>query len=464
MTEHVVRERLGELAAGRWISGAGGYAGLRNPLHIDEMRRLVARLPPAQEPFLLHLLTCPVCRDLAVVELFEERTGGIVGPYPSPCEVVTFPRDLLERLAKRDQEVEALAVELLALDHEIQLQTARQETRFHRLDLIALLLETSLTRVPREPKGAEEIALLAVAIVHCLDGQEEGRVLAMLETRAWCLVGSSRRLRGDAGAEQAFDKAALFLACPFESSDRGRFCRALAVLRWEQGRLEEAAALLRHGAESFAMLGLVEEEGICLALLGLLYCEQGDTGTALSPLQRARLVIDPARLGWLALRSGLALAFSWADLGQGGRARRTSQESLRLRELVKHPAELLVSFWMEARVGTRLGTPEARELLESVRRKLAAADLFPETALSSFDLALLLARSKESAGIDRLVEEVETTFAGREGLAATRKALLRLRHEAEGETDLRTLEVELALFLRRSFRFHGYRVEPLPFV
>lgn len=437
---------------------------MRNPLHKDEMQRLVTSLPAAQEPFLLHVLTCPVCRDLAVVELFQERTGGAVGPYPTPCEVITFSRDLFERLGKRDQEIEALAVELLALDSESQLQSARQDTRFHRLELISLLLETSLTRAPREPEGAEGIALLAAGILNCLHGQEESRVLNMLASRAWCIAGGARRLRGDPGAEDAFGNAGSFLASPFESSDRGRYCRALALLRWEKGRLEEAAALLRHGAESFVMLGLVEEEAVCLALLGLLFIEQGDPSRALGPLQRSRMVTDPARLPWLALRSGLALAFCLADLGQARRAGKVLEESLQLRELVKNPRELLASSWMEARIGARLGTPEAREMLEALRRKLAAENLFPESVLASLDLALLLARLDQPAGIARLIEEIETAFAGREGLAATRNALLRLMQEAEHDTDLRILEVDLALFLRRTFRFYGYRVEPLPFV
>ena len=69
---------------------------MRNPQSDEDLRQLVAALPPVREPGLLHLLTCAVCRDLAVVQLLAERTGGAVGPYGAPCEVVPFDQELLK--------------------------------------------------------------------------------------------------------------------------------------------------------------------------------------------------------------------------------------------------------------------------------------------------------------------------------------------------------------------------------
>jgi len=46
---------------------------------------------------------------------------------------------------------------------------------------------------------------------------------------------------------------------------------------------------------------------------------------------------------------------------------------------------------------------------------------------------------------------------------AARNALRRVALEAERGTDLRNVQPDLALFLLRTFRFQGERIDPLPF-
>lgn len=65
------------------------------------------------------------------------------------------------------------------------------------------------------------------------------------EQEARALRGNALRIRGELEkAAAAFSQAASYLAWPFESAVRAAYCRALSLLRWEQGRLDEAAALL----------------------------------------------------------------------------------------------------------------------------------------------------------------------------------------------------------------------------
>src|SRR5688572_20742040 len=171
-------------------------------------------------------------------------------------------------------------------------------------------------------------ALLALRM--CEPG-EDGALMAVFLGRAHCLAGNAWRLVGnEAEAELAFGNTVSFLARSAGSCDRAFYCRSLALLRWEQGRIDEAVSLLHHAARIFAENGADQEEGTSLALLGLLYVEEGDPRRAVPPLRKARLGAEPGRRPWLAVRARLALALALARLGHLGQSRWALRESWEL--------------------------------------------------------------------------------------------------------------------------------------
>jgi tetratricopeptide (TPR) repeat protein len=367
--------------------------------------------------------------------------------------------------AERRSEAEALFRELLALPPERR-SSALKRARFRRPALVELLLEKSRETQLEDPEKAEALALTAASLtVQLQPPGGDGALVAIFMARAHCLAGNARRLMGsEADAEIAFANTAYFLARSGGSCDRAFYCRSLAVLRWEQGRIDEAAALLFHAARIFAENGAVSEEGTALGLAGLLYLEEGDLERALGPFRKSRLMMDVAVRPWLSVRVRLGLALSLADIGYLGRSRWMRQEAWNLYSLIQDPEEQYRSHWMEGRICGRLGAlEEGIDLLTTVRGRFLDEARLPETALVTLDLALLLTEARRSAGISSLVEEVESRLGPEDGSDIALRGLRGFQEDLAQGKSPRDCAAGIASFLRRTFRFRGFRVEPIPF-
>ena len=362
-------------------------------------------------------------------------------------------------------EAETLFANLLGHPPEQRMKALRK-ARFRKPAFVELLLEKSRAAQLTNPEQAEALALMAASVtVQLHKPDEDGALIAVFMARAHCLAGNARRLIGsEVDAEIAFGNTAYFLARSPVSCDRAFYCRALAVLRWEQGRVDEAAALLLHAAGIFEENGAVAEESTCLALAGLLYLEEGDAQRALAPLRTARLGMPAPCRPWLSVRSRLALALALADLGHLGRARWMRQEAWQLYSLLPTPEEQFRAQWLEGRICVRLGAwQEAFELLEGVRARFLADRLLPEAALVTLDLALLLAQSKRKPEIGALIESLAAAFEGEDGLDIALRGLRSFPRDLGTGRSPAEIAAGIASFLRRTFRFRGFRVEPLPF-
>lgn len=158
-----------------------------------------------------------------------------------------------------------------------------QEKRFHRMDLLELLLDEGEAAVGEDPEKGRVLAALAVCL-GSLAGMD-CRELRPRLVRAFCLEANAHRLEERlADAATALNSAQFFL--PGSPRERALYYRELGLLRWEQGGLEEAAALLRHAAQAWAEEGHWREQGVCLVLLGLLHVETEDFSKAAGPLAR----------------------------------------------------------------------------------------------------------------------------------------------------------------------------------
>jgi tetratricopeptide (TPR) repeat protein len=338
---------------------------------------------------------------------------------------------------------------------------AIQEPRFRSLALLDFLLEESWASQFIDPGRAAELALLAAQLAMAFsEGAEEA---AAALPRAFCLGANARRLDGRLkDAEALLARAVPVLA---GRQDRAFYCRILALLRWEQGRIEEADALLRHAAALFAADGLVHEAGACQMVLGLILLEKGRERDALFLLRRGWDKMDREGHPLLAIRGGLILAASLADARQRRRARGVLRETWRLFSHVSDPAEMARVYWLAGRALSRLGDHhEALSILESVRRQLAAEPSPVETALESLDLALALAESGRANEIEAVGEAVRSCFPGVAAAGYAANRISRLARLAEScDPLLRQAVHTTRITLGWSFRACGFRCRPLPF-
>lgn len=383
--------------------------------------------------------------------------------------------------ARRRERAEELFAELAGRAPEKRCW-ALKSRRFRDPALVELLLEKSREAQPADPGEAITLATMAalLALRMCEPGGE-GALMAVFLGRAHCLAGNAWRLVGnEAEAELAFGNTVSFLARSAGSCDRAFYCRSLALLRWEQGRIDEAVSLLHHAARIFAENGARHEEGTSLALLGLLYVEEGDPRRAVAPLRKARLGAEPGRRPWLAARARLALALALARLGHLGQARWMLREAWELFPLLNDCdgagagdgagdcEELVRAHWLEGRVCSLLGPAEEAEgLLDSVRGKFLDDGCLPEAALASLDLALHRTEAHRGpagpAAMAPLIAELQARLGTEDGADIALKGLRGFERSLEEGKPPRESADGIASFLRRTFRFRGFRVEPLPF-
>jgi tetratricopeptide (TPR) repeat protein len=195
----------------------------------------------------------------------------------------------------------------------------------------------------------------------------------------------------------------------------------LALLRWEQGRLHDAAALLRYGAQAYGELKRRHDQGVCLVLVGLAYMEAGEIKRAPAPLLRGLMSLDDSEPSRLSACGWLSLALAFALLGWEENAREAREQAW-LSKVAPEAAELAEVIWLDGRVAAALGeTEEADRLLDSARVQLLASRRIPDAALASLDLAALYAetgRPRRSADWPRSWKR-RATSRGRPGSGST---------------------------------------------
>jgi hypothetical protein len=318
---------------------------------------------------------------------------------------------------------EALFAKLVHLASQ-QLQVF-QDDRFHDPVLLDFILEKGEEAArKRDLSGAADLAWLAVDLASSI-ASEDFWVHARL-SRAFFLAGSARRAGGDLKqAEAAFDSGTFYLTG--STLERGYYCRDLALLRWDQHSFDQAAGLLRRGAEAFAESRRGEEEAVCLALLGLLFLEEGEPARAFGPLLRARSALVVEARPWLAVRCSLSLALCLAAHARNQEARRVLEDSWKLYPLIEDEAELSVIKWLEGKVASWLGEfGQASTLLDSARQELLAQHRLVEAGLASLDLAALYHEAKRPGEIRELVMDLRRTGQDKaEAAAAIAIELLR---------------------------------------
>jgi tetratricopeptide (TPR) repeat protein len=395
--------------------------------------------------------------------------GGTPGQILSCIEIPLAPgaRPRVARFpgarSRRRLAAERLREELLSLPEETRRRRLR-EARFHEPLLFDLLLAAGHEALPCDPRGAAEILDLATGLATLLDEKEgtASQIGCEEYSRAFCLTGAAWRLLGDFGqAEAAFEHAGHL---PVSPAGRGFFCQSYGVLRWDQGRSEEAAALFHQAQRRYSEGQDVREEAVCLALLGMLHVDDGEPGHAAGLLREALQGLDPDGRPWLAAQCCLGLGFCHAFAGEADRARSAREEARRLYGGLWEEEELRSS-WLEGRVAALAGdAEEAVELLDSVRRRLIGRRRLPEATLATIDLGMAWSGNGEGARVREPIEELKAAFVDHPGFQIAMGALETMADDAAAGRLDRDVWSCVSGPLRQAFRWQGVPVQPLPFV
>jgi tetratricopeptide (TPR) repeat protein len=400
----------------------------------------------------------------------EESPPPLAGPGELEGAAMSLPTSRFGRkLQRRLAEHERAAREAEELYRELQAVGASrrpgilEDSRFHRLALVEKLLEEAQSALPDDPTTAEELAHLAATAAGYLANVEE---VAQARARAACRIANARRLAGDhAAAEQALAHAT---ALSGDAGAQAELCRALALVRWEQGRTEEAAALLERAAALWAEEEVTYEESSCRVLRALLLVEEGAAKDAVAPLRDNLPLLADLEL---TLYGGLALALGLAERGLLEKAVARRAESVALVHRMP-PAAYLYALRLQGEIATSLGelAPSRDELkaaethFDELRFEALAAGFLPEAAVGTLALAHLdaLRGCERERGRER-VSALAATFGEAEGLAGVLDALHGYPDQRPAGESLRDFTAALLANLPRLLRLHGARSAPLPF-
>lgn len=297
------------------------------------VRQLLAELTD-WHPAIEHILSCADCRNKVLLQLASRQVPDVLGPAPDPgpfwLQLEVQMPGLLAALDQNAAEARELEARLMAHPFEEREALCSQE-EFRSLPLATRLLFESET--VKDPEGAAALARLGYAVA-CQDYPEQ-QALAVdaLRARACVLLADALRRMGDLPqAAVELRRAGGHLNGPPESSIRAFFCEALALLRVDQGRNEEAVGLLWHAVTLYGRCGDVHEQAVAFARLGRLWLEEGKVERAKYILTRACAGMDFDATPALAARSRTALAFCYAATGGLDMARRLVENTQRLVE------------------------------------------------------------------------------------------------------------------------------------
>ncbi|HKV10912.1 MAG TPA: tetratricopeptide repeat protein [Thermoanaerobaculia bacterium] len=414
-------------------------------------------------PDLLHLLTCPTCRAWAIGLLLEPQQvpnedADLLGAYDAVFDRFEVPSAaVIEATQARRAKALRLSEELLQISRKKRLRVLRR-ARFRSQDFLEHLLEESqASQLLDAAKGAE----LAELAFHLANGLKDEEAALAARSRSLLLEANARRLMEDrSGAESRLGQAASFLG---DRLERACYCRVAALVRWEDGRTDEAAALLGHALKLFRAEGWEHEVAACLALAGLLEVEEGQFADALPHLTQAWAALDRDVRPHFALRTGLALARCLAEADQDARARNVLREVWRFYSELKDDGETLRAYWGEALILARMQQwSESIHLLESVQPKLLAEGSNAEASLLSVDLALVLAEAGRSDEVMSLEARLPANFGANAQTASALREIAALGEKREPR--LHSSSILSRVTLLRTFRLCGLSIRPLPFV
>lgn len=423
-----------------------------------------------------HLFLCAECRKLLLEAgpeaeaLFETMFGGARFVHPEGA-YGDVTRRVAERLREAGLEIErerraapARWAELIKHPPQRRALMVANAERFQSFGLAEYLLVSCRRDWGEDPGRAEELAELALAVIHQLDRRLHGTALLNdLKAEAWAYIANCRRIRSDLqSVSEAFD-----IAEDYHSRGTGDPAEEAALLDLkasylrDQRRFDDAARTLERVIANYRTAGDAHHEGRALLKRGKLLREMGDLPAAVRTVERAASLIDPVREPRTALGLKTNLVLYLAEDGRAEEAEAHLPEVRRLAAEIGTRLDRLRFLWTEGLVLSRLGRTElAEQALLQAMRGFAEAGVGFDAALVALDLAGLYLDQERTAEARDLARQMVPLFEAR-GVHREALAALGVFHRAV-EQESATLELveRLAIYLRRAARNPALRFEP----
>lgn len=267
---------------------------LRHP-EPDVLSSLVEALDTGTAGLLLHVLRCEECasQTLAALAPVHQRTGTLALRREAPEIDYSLLWERIEATAeqaiarwRRDRiGAEPLLEQLLALSPAERMDAVARQPRYRTGALAELLLD----EIRRRPGEREDLAWLALAILEGLPPHHfDPSAAGDLALAAHCELGEAFRSAGNLEeSEAAFAAAAKSLQVTTGVQERATYCHLLAALRRDQGRTDEAVALLVRAAALLGEAGNRTARAAVLVELGCVALEIGESPRALASFTEA---------------------------------------------------------------------------------------------------------------------------------------------------------------------------------
>jgi tetratricopeptide (TPR) repeat protein len=185
---------------------------------------------------------------------------------------------------------------------------------------------------------------------------------------------------------------------PFTLEARVSLCRSWAALRRDQGRLDEALALLERAAAIAEELGSYEELAHLRLAEGWILLEEIEPERALLSLREALAHFESAEEPHALLSAFHALARVYAEIGDQERLADVENRIDALVPRFSDPLDQVRVRWVQARIHRARSQREAAiALLEEVFHRLAVEGPGHEAALAGLEFARCLAEAEEGA-------------------------------------------------------------------
>lgn len=447
-------------------------------LELDTLRRFAAQKLSRQKMFEAgwHLFLCGECRaKLSEVgpeaeTMYRRMFGSSRFTYPEEA-YGDVTRAVAEKLRRTGVEIERERASAVTLWDELaehppsrRLLMVENSSRFQTFGLAELLLLESRGGWNESPARSEELAELALTVIHRLERRLHGPALVNdLKAEAWSYIANCRRIRSDLrSVSEAFD-----IAEDFRNRGTGDLTEEAEILQLkasffrDQRRFQDALHAIDRAIEIFREAGDHHAEGRALIKKATVLQQAGDVGAALPLLERAASLIDPGREPRLLLMVKQNLAIFLHEAGQAMEARKVLPEARKLAIEVGGGLDRLRILAIEGMINRELGQLGLAEA--ALRRAMAGfleARIGYDAALIALELAALYLEADRHSEARELAVEMVPIFATRDFHREAVAALAVVQKAMEGEAATLGLVHEVASFLRRARRNPALRFEP----
>jgi tetratricopeptide (TPR) repeat protein len=303
-----------------------------------------------------------------------------------------------------------------------------RDRRFASPGLIQQWIDGSQAIRFESPEKILHLAHLACLAAESCTAEETGSPerLADLRSQSWRQYGNALRVRGKLReAEAAFARAQR--NCQDGTGDppvRAKLLAQLVSLRIFQRRFEEAVGLADEAGRIYKEIGQIDAFASTMVQKAVASLYAGNPESAVSTLNRAIPLIDPAGDPHLLLAACHNLVRCYIDLERPEQALSLYFEARDLYREFNDSLILLRAGWQEGQLLRDLGHLRAAETaLLRAREGFVKQEQLGETALVSLDLAAVYLKLGEG---EKLKEIVATTVPICRALGVDREALASL--------------------------------------